>query len=172
MHKCVCVYQAVPAPSRFAEWLLSVSCVIAWWRFTSSETFPCAWFSLNLWGKRNTFPSLIFSVWYRELNTFWYSTVCARSAPPHTYIYNPQIHKHCIHTYSASQYLSDGKVFSLRLTWLLSCIHKENIWVSTKSLAHLMSSFISVQRNELDECVWLSLIKCSALKKYLPLPKC
>lgn len=116
VRKCVFVCNKHPCPLLCL--LLSVRCVIAWWQFISSETFPFAWFSLNLQGKRNTFPSQIYYIWFRELSTIWYSTVCARS---HTHKHTT----HCIHT--PGQYLSDGKVFSLRLPWLFLCIHEENI---------------------------------------------
>lgn len=41
-----------------------------------------------------------------------------KNSPPHTYILKPQTHRHSTHTHTAGQYVSDGKVFSLPLTWL------------------------------------------------------
>lgn len=70
--------------------------------------------------------------------------------PPHTHLQAQFTNTHCIHTYTDSQYQSDGNVVSLGRTRLFLCVHENNIWAFTKFSAHLMSSFISVWRNGLD----------------------
>ncbi len=111
---CQCVISLPCHLPCFAELLLGVACVIAWWRFISSETFPSAWFSLNLRGERHTFPSQDLLYWIQRAEyTMQSGTVQYVLAQSSTvFMPKPQIHRRCTHTYTNGQYLSVmGKSF-------------------------------------------------------------